>query len=316
MRIAVDAMGGDYAPSVVVEGALLASKVLSKDDTLILIGLEDVVNSTFASLGGKPDNIRVVHASEVIGMDESPTKAVPQKKDSSIVKGFMLLATKEADVFCSAGNTGAMLVGAMFTIKPIEGVLRPGIAGFIPKESGNYGILMDVGANADCKPEVLVQFAEMASIFATDLYGIKNPKVGLINVGEEEQKGSLLTQATYQLLKQTDTINFIGNIEGRDIYSDKADVMICDGFTGNVILKSAEAVYPLMAKRGFTDDFVNMFDWQSVAGSPILGVNGNVVIGHGSSTPKAIKQMILLSQSIAKSGVSKKIKEAFKKASA
>lgn len=316
MRIAVDAMGGDYAPSVVVEGALLASKVLSKDDTLILIGLEDVVNSTFASLGGKPDNIRVVHASEVIGMDESPTKAVPQKKDSSIVKGFMLLATKEADVFCSAGNTGAMLVGAMFTIKPIEGVLRPGIAGFIPKESGNYGILMDVGANADCKPEVLVQFAEMASIFATDLYGIKNPKVGLINVGEEEQKGSLLTQATYQLLKQMGTINFVGNIEGRDIYSDKADVMICDGFTGNVILKSAEAVYPLMSKRGFTDDFVNMFDWQSVGGSPILGVNGNVVIGHGSSTPKAIKQMILLSQSIAKSEVSKKIKEAYKKASA
>jgi phosphate acyltransferase len=316
MRIAVDAMGGDYAPSVVVEGALLASKVLSEDDTLILIGLEDVVNSAFASLGGKPDNIQVVHASEVIGMDESPTKAVPQKKDSSIVKGFMLLAMKEADVFCSAGNTGAMLVGAMFTIKPIEGVLRPGIAGFIPKESGNYGILMDVGANADCKPEVLVQFAEMASIFATDLYGINNPKVGLINVGEEEQKGSLLTQATYQLLKQTSNINFIGNIEGRDIYSDKADVMICDGFTGNVILKSAEAVYPLMAKRGFTDDFVNMFDWQSVAGSPILGVNGNVVIGHGSSTPKAIKQMILLSQSIAKSEVSKKIKEAFKKASA
>jgi glycerol-3-phosphate acyltransferase PlsX len=316
MRIAVDAMGGDYAPSVVVEGALMASKVLSKDDTLILIGLEDVVNSAFASLGGKPDNIQVVHASEVIGMDESPTKAVPQKKDSSIVKGFMLLATKEADVFCSAGNTGAMLVGAMFTIKPIEGVLRPGIAGFIPKESGNYGILMDVGANADCKPEVLVQFAEMASIFATDLYGIKNPKVGLINVGEEEQKGSLLTQATYQLLKQTDTINFVGNIEGRDIYSDKADVMICDGFTGNVILKSAEAVYPLMAKRGFTDDFVNMFDWQSVGGSPILGVNGNVVIGHGSSSSKAIKQMILLSQSIAKSEVSKKIKEAYKKASA
>ena len=316
MRIAVDAMGGDYAPSVVVEGALLASKVLSKDDTLILIGLEEIINSTFVALGGKPDNIQVVHASEVIGMDESPTKAVPQKKDSSIVKGFMLLATKEADVFCSAGNTGAMLVGAMFTIKPIEGVLRPGIAGFIPKESGNYGILMDVGANADCKPEVLVQFAEMASIFATDLYGIQNPKVGLINVGEEEQKGSLLTQATYQLLKQTASINFVGNIEGRDIYSDKADVMICDGFTGNVILKSAEAVYPLMAKRIDNDAFVNMFDWQSVGGSPILGVNGNVVIGHGSSTPKAIKQMILLSQSIAKSGVSKKIKEAYNKANA
>lgn len=315
MKIAVDAMGGDYAPSVVVEGAILASKELSADTSLLLIGLEDVINSTLASLGGKPENIQVIHASEVIGMDESPTKAVPQKRDSSIVKGFTLLATKNADVFCSAGNTGAMLVGAMFTIKPIEGVLRPGIAGFIPKENGRYGILMDVGANADCKPEVLVQFAEMASIFATDLYGIENPKVGLINVGEEEQKGSLLTQATYQLLKQNTSINFVGNIEGRDIYSDKSDVMICDGFTGNVILKSAEAVYPLMAKRGFTDKFVDMFNWQSVGGSPILGVNGNVIIGHGSSTPEAVKQMIFLSQRIAKSEVSKKIKEAFSKAS-
>lgn len=306
-------MGGDFAPKVAVEGALLASKELDSDSSLVLIGNLEEVNPLLTSLGGKPQNIELFASSEVIGMHEHPTKAIPQKRDSSIVKGFELLATKQADVFCSAGNTGAMLVGAMFTIKAIEGVLRPGISGFIPKESGRYGILMDVGANADCKPEVLVQFAEMASIFASDLYGIEKPTVGLINVGEEEQKGSILTQAAHQLLKQHPTLNFIGNLEGRDIYSDKADVMICDGFVGNIILKSAEAIYPIMKKRNFTDSFIEMFHWEAVGGSPILGVNGNVVIGHGASSAIAIKNMILLSQKIAKSGVSKKIKNAYNK---
>lgn len=315
MKIAVDAMGGDHAPKVVVEGAFLASKELSKDDTIVLIGIEDQVLPLFDAFGGKPANIEFVHASEVIGMDEHPTKAVPQKKDSSIVKGFMTLATKGADVFCSAGNTGAMLVGAMFTIKPIEGILRPGIAGFLPKEAGRYNILMDVGANTDCKPEVLEQFAEMASIFAGDLYGIEKPRIGLVNVGEEEQKGSILTAAAHQLLKANTKINFVGNIEGREIYNDKADVLICDGFVGNVLLKSAEAIYPLMKKRGFVDDFVQMFHWEAVGGSPILGVNGNVVIGHGSSSEVAIKNMILLSEKIARSEVSKKIKEACSKTS-
>lgn len=315
MKIAVDAMGGDNAPRVAVEGALLASKELSSDTSISLIGIREQIEPLIHSLGGKPANIELVHASEVIGMDEHPTKAIPQKRDSSIVKGFELLATKQAAVFCSAGNTGAMLVGSLFTIKAVEGVIRPGIAGFIPKESGRYGILMDVGANTDCKPEVLVQFAEMASIFATDLYGIENPKVGLINVGEEEQKGSLLTQAAYQLLKQNTLINFVGNIEGRDIYTDKADVMICDGFVGNLILKSAEAIYPLMKKRNFVDNFIEMFHWESVGGSPILGVNGNVVIGHGSSSSIAIKNMILLSQKIAKSGIPQKIKDAYNKVS-
>ena len=265
--------------------------------------------------GGKPSNIEVVHASEIIGMDEHPTKAISHKKDSSIIVGYQLLASKQADLFCSAGNTGAMLVGAMFTIKPIEGVLRPGIAGFIPQVSGRYGILMDVGANTDCKPEVLVQFAEMASIFATDLYQIEKPRVGLINVGEEEQKGSLLTQATYQLLKANPNINFVGNLEGRDIYCDKVDVMICDGFVGNVILKVSEGIYPLLKQRNFTDSFINMFQWESVGGSPILGVNGDVVIGHGSSGLMAIKNMILLSQNLAKSEISKKIKNAYSKVS-
>lgn len=315
MKIAVDAMGGDHAPKVVVEGAVLASAELASDDSIVLIGIQDQIQPLLDSFGNKPANIEIIHASEVIGMDEHPTKAVPQKKDSSIVKGFQLLATKNVDVFCSAGNTGAMLVGSMFTIKAIEGVLRPGIAGFIPNESGKYSILMDVGANTDCKPEVLVQFAEMASIFATDLYGISNPRVGLINVGEEEQKGSILTVAAHQLLKTNPNINFVGNVEGREIYNAQADVLICDGFVGNVILKSAEAVYPMLKKRDFVDDFIQLFHWEAVGGSPILGVNGNVVIGHGSSSAIAIKNMILLSQKIAKSGVSKKIKDAYNKAS-
>ena len=315
MRIAVDAMGGDNAPDLVIEGAILASQEISSDTKLILIGDETIITTVLNKNGSKPANIEVVHASEVVGMDEHPTKAISQKKDSSIIIGYQLLATKQADIFCSAGNTGAMLVGAMFTIKPIEGVLRPGIAGFIPQISGRYGILMDVGANTDCKPEVLVQFAEMASIFATDLYQIQNPRVGLINVGEEEQKGSLLTQAAYQLLKVNPNINFIGNLEGRDIYSDKVDVMICDGFVGNVILKASEGLYPLLKKRNFTDSFIDMFHWETVGGSPILGVNGDVVIGHGSSGLLAIKNMILLSQNLAKSGISKKIINAYSKVS-
>ena len=300
MRIAVDAMGGDNAPDLVIEGAILASKELSSETTLILIGDETIINAVLNKNGGHPSNIEVVHASEFIGMDEHPTKAISQKKDSSILVGYQLLATTQADLFCSAGNTGAMLVGAMFTIKPIDGVLRPGIAGFIPQISGRYGILMDVGANTDCKPEVLVQFAEMASIFATDLYQIENPRVGLINVGEEEQKGSLLTQAAYQLLKVNPNINFVGNLEGREIYNDKVDVMICDGFVGNVILKASEGIYPLLKKRNFTDPFIDMFHWETVGGSPILGVNGDVVIGHGSSGLLAIKNMILLSQNLAR----------------
>ncbi len=315
MRIAVDAMGGDNAPDLVIEGAILASKELASETKLILIGDETIITSILNKNGGKPSNIEVVHASETVGMDEHPTKAISQKKDSSIIVGYQLLASKQADLFCSAGNTGAMLVGAMFTIKPIEGVLRPGIAGFIPQISGRYGILMDVGANTDCKPEVLVQFAEMASIFATDLYQIEKPRVGLINVGEEEQKGSLLTQATYQLLKVNPNINFVGNLEGRDIYSDKVDVMVCDGFVGNVILKASEGIYPLLKKRNFTDAFIDMFHWETVGGSPILGVNGDVVIGHGSSGKMAIKNMILLSQNLAKSEISKKIKNAYSKVS-
>ena len=313
MKIALDAMGGDFAPRSIIEGAVLAkNQVLPDDANIILIGQEDVIKSHLVELGESEDSFQIINASEVIGMGEHPTKAFSQKQDSSIVWGYKLLKSGEADVFCSAGNTGAMLVGSMFTIKAIEGVIRPGIAGFFPKEHGRYGIVLDVGANAECKPDVLNQFAELGTIYYRNIFGVESPKVGLLNLGEEESKGTLLTQAAYQLLKINDSINFVGNVEGRDLFDDTADVVVADGFTGNVILKMGESFYGLLEKRGFTDDFINMFNYASVGGSPILGVNGNVIIGHGVSSPEAIKNMMNLAAQTVRSGVSEKLRSFFK----
>ncbi len=313
MKIALDAMGGDYAPRSIIEGAVLAkNQVLPDDASIILIGQEDVIKSHLKDLGESEDAFEILNASEVIGMGEHPTKAFSQKQDSSIVWGYKLLKGGKADVFCSAGNTGAMLVGSMFTIKAIEGVIRPGIAGFFPKTHGRYGIVFHVGANAECKPDVLNQFAELGTIYYKNIFGVDKPKVGLLNLGEEESKGTLLTLAAHQLMKINDSINFVGNVEGRDLFDDTADVVITDGFTGNVILKMGESFYPLLEKRGFTDEFVNMFNYASVGGSPILGVNGNVIIGHGVSSPEAIKNMMNLAVQTVKSGVSDKLKSFFK----
>lgn len=310
MKIALDAMGGDFAPRAIIEGAILAYNEISEIE-LVLIGNEQVIKKTLKELKASETQFSIVHADEIIEMGEHPTKAFTQKPTSSIAIGFQLLKKREVDAFCSAGNTGAMLVGSMFTVKAIEGVIRPGIAGFIPKEKGDYGILMDVGANADCKPDVLNQFAEMGTIYVQEVLGIQNPKVGLVNLGEEEQKGSLLTQAAFQLLKINPKINFIGNIEGRDLFNEKADVLICEGFTGNVILKMAETFYSLLKERNIENDFFNLFNYETVGGSPILGINGNVIIGHGVSSAIAVKNMISMSNEMAKSELYKKIKEIY-----
>ncbi len=313
MKIALDAMGGDYAPRAIIEGAILATPELPEGAKIILIGQEDVIKQHLEELGASNnDKIEIAHASEVIEMGEHPTKAIAQKQDSSIVVGYKLLKTKQADAFCSAGNTGAMLVGAMFTIKAVEGVIRPGIAGFFPKEHGRYGIVLDVGANADCKPDVLNQFADLGSIYYKHFFNVDNPKVGLLNLGEEESKGTLLTKEAYALLKENKNINFVGNVEGRDLFDDSADVVVCDGFTGNVILKMGETFYGLLEKRGFTDNFINMFNYASVGGSPILGINGNVIIGHGVSSPEAIKNMMGLASQTIQSKISEKIKSFYK----
>jgi len=311
MKIALDAMGGDFAPKAIIEGAVQASGILPADAEIILIGQEPVIREHLASLEGNKSRIQIVHADEVITMSEHPTKAFSQKPNSSIAVGFHLLKQKEVDAFCSAGNTGAMLVGSMFSIKTIEGVIRPGIAGFMPQETGRFSIIMDVGANADCKPEMLAQFAEIGSLYAKYIFGIDRPTVGLMNLGEEETKGNILTIAAHQLIKQLDTINFIGNIEGRDLFSQKADVIVCDGYTGNILLKMGETFYDLASKRGFNDPFFNMFNYEEVGCSPILGVNGNVLIAHGISSPKAIKNMMDQAYKLVKAEISDKIKKAY-----
>ncbi len=311
MKIALDAMGGDYAPKVVVEGALAAKSELPSGVQIILIGHKEIIVKTLLEVGSSADAFEIVHAEDAISMGEHPTKAISSKPNSSIMVGYKLLMTKAVDVFCSAGNTGAMLVGAMFTIKAIEGIIRPGVAGFIPKITGRYGILFDVGANAECKPDVLAQFAEMGSLYANYIFGTEKAKVGLMSLGEEEEKGTLVTQAAHQLIKLNSKINFIGNLEGRDVFSDKADVIICDGYVGNVILKMAESLYPILKAKGFVDNFIELFNWQNVGGSPILGVNGNVVIGHGSSDAYAIKNMMNLAKQLVESEIALKIKKAY-----
>lgn len=294
MNIGLDMMGGDFAPLEAVKGLqeFLADNHFTT--TIHCIGDATVLTPLLASHGIPTDSIRIVHAEETIGYHEHPTKALREKTQSSIAIGFQLLAKGELDAFISAGNTGAMLVGAMFSIKPIEGVLRPTISSVIPKLNGSTGLLLDVGLNADCKPEQLNQFAILGNLYAKHILQIDEPKVALMNVGEEEGKGNLLAQATYPLLKENKHIQFIGNIEGRDIFNDKADVIVCDGFTGNILLKMAESVYDLTIKRGIEDEYFHRFHYENYGGTPVLGVAKPVIIGHGISHARAFNNMIRL----------------------
>jgi len=311
MKIGLDIMGGDFAPKATVLGAIAAYKALSADQTLVLIGDQELATTMLLENDFDPGKLEFVHTTEVIGMGEHPTKAIVQKPDSSISVGFQLLKSGKIDAFSSAGNTGAMLVGAMFSVKTIPGVSRPAMTTIVPKLKGGLGILLDVGANADCKPDVLLQFGVLGSLFAEYVYNMSNPRVALMNIGEEEEKGNLLCQATYPLMKSTNLFNFVGNVEGRDLFNDSADVFVCDGFTGNVILKMAESFYVVTLKKGIKDEFFDRFNYEQYGGSPILGVNAPVVVGHGISSPEAIKNMVLLSRDMVESGLVEKIKQAF-----
>lgn len=307
MRIGLDLMGGDYAPKETTLGAIAAQKELSETIRLVLIGDEQIAKQIITESGGDPSLFDFVHSTEVIEMHEHPAKAFQSKPQSSISIGFHLLKNGKLDAFCSAGNTGAMLVGSMFSVKAIPGILRPAISTLVPKEHGGYGLLLDVGVNADCKPENLQQFAILGSLYAEHVRHIKNPKIGLMSIGEEDEKGNILTQATNQLLKTTKGINFIGNVEGRDLFDDKADVIICDGFTGNVILKLAESFYTLLQKQKIRDDYFDKFNYESYGGTPILGVNSTVMIAHGISNANAIRSMLFLTSEVVEAQLSQKI---------
>ncbi len=311
MKLGLDIMGGDFAPEAAVLGAIASYDFLLPGEKLVLIGDQAIALKIIRGNNFDENRFEYVHTTEIISMGEHPTKAIAQKPNSSIGIGFSMLKEGKLDSFASAGNTGAMLVGAMFSVKAIAGVIRPAIAGIVPKLNGGHGIILDVGANADCKPDTLVQFGILGSLMAESLYHINNPKVGLINIGEEKEKGNLLSQAAYPLMDGHQQFNFVGNIEGRGLFTDQADVFVCDGFTGNVILKLAENFYDVTSKKGIRDEFFDRFNYEQYGGSPILGVNAPVIIGHGISNPGAIKSMIMLSRNTVESGLIDKIKQAF-----
>ena len=305
-------MGGDNSPDATLNGAYLASQYLGEEETIVLVGDEKLAKSWFKSNNIDSSVFEFIHADDVISMNEHATKALRKKPNNSISVGFNALKNKEIDVFSSAGNSGAMLVGSMFSIGPIKGVIRPSITSILPKKNGGVGLILDVGVNADCKPDVLFQFAILGSLFAENVYNIQKPKVGLLNIGEEKGKGNLLTQSTYRLLEDNDDINFVGNVEGRDLFNDKADVIVCDGFTGNVVLKLAESFYSLINQKNIKDDYFDRFNYEIYGGTPVLGVDGNVLIGHGISNENAIKNMILLGKDLINSNLNSKIKKAFR----
>lgn len=308
IRIGLDAMGGDYAPTETVKGAFKAagqSDFANVD--IVLIGEKKAIEDSLTALN-ITHPFEIIDAPDTITMSEHPTKAVSAKRNSSIMVGLKMLMEGKLDGFTSAGNTGAMMVGSLYTVKTIDGIFRPAISTILPRPSGKHGLMLDVGANADVKPDVLVQFANIGSIYAKSIMGIENPTVGLLSIGEEKEKGNILTQATYPLLEDDRYINFIGNVEGRDLFTDKADVVVCDGYTGNVVLKACEGMCYQLLKRGVKDDYLNQFNFENYGGSPILGVNKPVIIGHGISKAKTIVNMLKLTNDVIVSNLIDSIK--------
>lgn len=310
MNIGIDMMGGDFAPLEAVRGIKDYFATTPAPAPLCLFGNQPELETLLSEHGLAGASLEIVDAPQVIDMHEHPTRALKEKPHSSISRGFEWLASGRTDAFLSAGNTGAMLVGALFSIKALEGVLRPAISTIVPQAEGGTALLLDVGLNADAKPEQLNQFAIMGSVYASLVLGIDRPRVALINVGEEEGKGNMLVQAAYPLLKSNSHIHFVGNVEGRDLLTgDKADVMICEGFTGNIILKMAESIYEISRQKNITDPYFQRFDFETYGGTPVLGVAKPVIIGHGISHAKAFMNMIKLAQIMVEKKVMEKMKE-------
>ena len=327
IKVAVDAMGGDFAPLNDVSGAIIAAEEKKDSLEIILVGKENLINEELKKHKIGLNNISVVNAADVITMHDSPTDSLKTKSDSSISVGINLVKDKKADAFISAGNTGAVMTASILKLGRIKGVGRPTIGSLFPTDKGKT-MVFDVGASVDCKPNHLLEFAVMGSIYMKNVYGIEKPKVGLLSVGEEKSKGDNLTIEAYELLERSG-LNFIGNVEGRDVLRGKADIIVCDGFVGNVILKFAESVLDVMkskfkayADKGFLKKiWVGMmygtlknvvlkdFDYQEYGGVPLLGVNGVTIIGHGKSSPIAIKNMIYKAEEMIRKEVNSKISE-------
>jgi phosphate acyltransferase len=311
MKIGLDVMGGDFAPDAVLEGAVDAIQKLSEEDKIVLIGDEAQIHLKLNELSVEPSLFEIINTTEVIGMAEHPAKAFSQKKNSSIAVGYGLLKSNLIDGFCSAGNTGAMLVGSSYTVNVIPGVFRPALATLLPAINGKSSVILDVGLNPDTKPEVLSQYGILGTIFARYVLGIENPSVGLLNLGEEETKGTPAVRSAHEQMKDNPSINFAGNIEGNDLFREKmTDVIVCDGFVGNVIIKQAEAFHEIYKQRNLKDSFFDRLDYENIGGTPIVGINANVVIGHGISKRRAIMNMVLQTRDVVHADLAQRIKEA------
>ena len=326
ITVAVDAMGGDNAPAEIVKGAVDALKARS-DIRVMLTGVESVISRELAQYDYDKSRLEIVPATEVIATEEPPVNAIRTKKDSSIVVALNLVKRGQADAFVSCGSTGAVLVGGQLIVGKIKGVKRPPLAPLLPTEKG-ISLLIDCGANVDARPDHLVQFAKMGSIYMEHVVGIKNPKVAIVNIGAEEEKGNALVKETFLLLKECREINFIGSIEAREIPNCKADVIVCDAFVGNVILKLYEGVGATLVneiKKGMLSSFrgkmgallakpalksvLKKFDASEHGGAPMLGLNGLVVKAHGSSKAKEVKNAIIQCVAFKEENISGKIRE-------
>ncbi len=312
LRIGIDAMGGDFAPEAVVMGAIEALSEISDESRIVLFGDKEAIEAILSREGCASPKIEIVPTTEVITMNDHPAKAYAQKSDSSIKVGFNHLKAGKINGFASAGSTGAMMVGALYAAEVIPNVIRPAISAVVATATGGRSLLLDVGLNADCKPDVLYQYGLLGSVYVQNVWGVESPRVALLNIGSESEKGNLTSKAAHEMMAGTPHYNFVGNIEGYDLFSGKvADVIVCDGFIGNIILKAAESLYPITAKRGINDSFFDALNYEVVGGTPVLGVGSVVIIGHGCSSPLAIKNMILQTERSAKAGYVPKLAEAF-----
>lgn len=311
LRIGIDAMGGDYAPEAVIKGVVEAVPLLDEGSQVVLFGDKERIEELLRAEGYEGGQIEIVATTEVITMHDHPAKAFQTKADSSIRVGFEHLAKGKIDGFASAGSTGAMMAGALFTVGVAKGVIRPAISAAIANVRGDYTLLLDVGLNVDCKPEVLAQYALMGSLYAKKIWGLESPKVGLLNIGEEESKGNAASKAAYQMIAQMEGVNFVGNIEGNDYFTGKADVIVCDGFMGNVLLKMSESLRYIAKARQIDDDFLARLNYEIKGGTPALGVNGVVMVGHGSSTVYALRNMVKETELCIKAGYAEDIRKAF-----
>lgn len=313
IKIGIDAMGGDFAPEAAVKGAVMALGAVDAESRIVLFGDRERIEAVLAAEGCPAERFDIVHTTEVIEMGDHPAKAFQAKADSSITVGFGHLAKGAVHGFASAGSTGAMMVGSMYAVKPIEGVIRPTISSAVPTVSGRPALLLDVGLNVDCRPEVLAQYGLIGAIYSEAVLGVERPRVALLNIGEEEAKGNAQTKAAHELMKADGRYDFVGNIEGSHLFSGKvADVIVCDGFVGNTALKMAEGFFRINRALGCADNpFWAAMNYENVGGTPVLGVNAPVVIGHGCSSPLAIKNMILTTERCVRADLSGKLRAAF-----